>query len=361
MSSLEILQSRSQIIETFLGRQFPLHKIFEALAASMPDVYFDALNKSKATVQVQRQSLDVLTDAELNHRYDKMLADDKASALASAAAAAIATAKTIAKHEAKATAKEAARFYNQPNAQPNFAHWCDMEYWTFDEAIALLLGRNPTVLTATALKRELSKSVPLMLFPEPEPRPAFLIQYEALCHLARRATPMSGQRLKPLMVVAWAAQTGTFGPPAELVRLLTARALAVQPSMPSAVSQVLPKHQMVDERGAAENDHMPVKAASFATQPVEGLTEIRVFTTHSTKGSRRDILTPIVEAAQAKCRSPFDAAEVWTKLMSMAQSKESPLLGVTEDGIQYSHDGEASYLSLNAVRQRLKRAAEKRR
>ena len=66
MSSLEILQSRSQIIETFLGRQFPLHKIFEALAASMPDVYFDALNKSKATVQVQRQSLDVLTDAELN-------------------------------------------------------------------------------------------------------------------------------------------------------------------------------------------------------------------------------------------------------------------------------------------------------
>ena len=354
MSSLEISQSRSQIIETILARQFPQQKIFEALAASMPTVYLDTLNKSKATVETQRQSLDLLTDAELKHRYDKMLADEKASAV-------VAAEKTIAKHEAKAAAKEAARFYNQPNAQPNFAHWCDMEYWTFDEAIALLLGMNPTVFTAAAVKRESSKSAPLLTFSVPEPRPAFLIQYDDLCHLARRATPMSGQRLKPLMVVAWAAQTGTFGPPAELMRLLTARALSVQPSEPSALSQVPPKPQTLDEKVEAEHDKASPKHASSPTPPVEGFTEIRASTTHSTKGSRRDILTPIVETAQAKCRSPFDAAEVWTKLMSMAQSKESPLLGVTEDGIQYSHDGEASYLSLNALRQRLKRAAEKHR
>ena len=234
MSSLEILQSRSQIIETFLGRQFPLHQILEALAASMPDVYFDSLNKSNATVQVQRQSLDVLTDAELKHRYDRMLADDKASALAMAE-------RTQAKQATKAAAKEAARFYNHPNARPNFAHWCAMEYWTFDEAIALLLEMNPTVFTAAAVNRELAKSLPTLFeLSKPEPRPAFLTRYDDLHVLARRASVMSGPRLKPVAVVVWAGQTGTFTPPTELVellraRLLAARALADKVQVPIAV------------------------------------------------------------------------------------------------------------------------------
>ena len=236
MSPLEISKSRSQLIESILAKDWQVvlpHQLLEAVAAWKSDAPRDELNKAKARVQTKRESLSTLTDAELKHRYDKMLADDKASDVAAAA-------KTQAKQVAKAVAKEATRFYNQPNARPNFAHWCAMEYWTFDEAIALLLAMNPTVFTAAAVNRELSKSAAILLFPPPQPRPAFLTRYVDLCALAQRASVMSGSRLKPVAVVVWAEQTGTFTPPTELVellkaRLLAARALADKARVPVAV------------------------------------------------------------------------------------------------------------------------------
>ena len=230
---------------------FP-HQILEAVAAWKPDASRDELNKAKARVQTKRESLSTLTDVELKRRYDKMLADDMASALAGAA-------KTQAKQVAKALAREATRFYNQPNAQPNFTHWAAMEYWTFDEAIALLLKMNPVVFTAEAVKRELAKSSPTVLaFSTPEPRPAFLTQYVDLYALAKRASVMNGQRLKPVAVVVWAGQTGTFTPPTELVellkaRLLAARALADKARVPIAVPvSTPPESEMQGDNVASE-------------------------------------------------------------------------------------------------------------
>lgn len=71
---------------------------------------------------------------------------------------------------------------------------------------------------------------------------------------------------------------------------------------------------------------------------------------------RRDLLTPVIEKAQRQSGNKYDAASVWNELVKMAQAQESPLKGVTEDGIQWS-DGndELKYLSLKNLRDRIKR------
>lgn len=77
---------------------------------------------------------------------------------------------------------------------------------------------------------------------------------------------------------------------------------------------------------------------------------------HTTKRKRRDVLSPVLELAQAQCRDPKDAAEVWVNLCSLARAKQPPLLGVTEEGVQYQQvNDEAAYLSRGALTKRLNR------
>ncbi len=54
--------------------------------------------------------------------------------------------KELAQFQAKAAADEAARFYNQPNAQADFGHYCLCANWTLDEAVALTFGKNPELV-----------------------------------------------------------------------------------------------------------------------------------------------------------------------------------------------------------------------
>jgi hypothetical protein len=81
---------------------------------------------------------------------------------------------------------------------------------------------------------------------------------------------------------------------------------------------------------------------------------------HSTKDSRRDILTPVIEDARKICRNPNDVAEVWSRLQVMAERKEPPMIGVTDEGVQYLKNGQAKFLSLSALRKRLQRAPDRR-
>lgn len=74
--------------------------------------------------------------------------------------------------------------------------------------------------------------------------------------------------------------------------------------------------------------------------------------THSTK-RRRNTLTPIIELAQKKCRNPQDTAEVWAVLAVLAEQKHPPLLGATEEGLQYLKNGAAASFNREALRKRL--------
>lgn len=75
---------------------------------------------------------------------------------------------------------------------------------------------------------------------------------------------------------------------------------------------------------------------------------------HSTK-TRRDTLTPVIELAQNQCRNPKDAAEVWAALLVMAEKKHPPLIGATEDGLQYLKGGAAANFTRDALGKRLTR------
>lgn len=86
-------------------------------------------------------------------------------------------------------------------------------------------------------------------------------------------------------------------------------------------------------------------------QPLSGSAPV---VKHSTK-SRRDTLTPVIELAQSQCRSPKDTAEVWATLLVLADKKRAPLIGATEDGLQYLKDGAAAIFKRKSLGKRLTR------
>lgn len=124
-----------------------------------------------------------------------------------------------AKAKADADAREAARFYNRPEAKADFAYWCKVEFWTLDEAVVLLLGRNPHVVTPEALAAELSRSTGLLGLGAPPPKAAFHGAYERLRTLMLRAEALASPRLKPGSVVAWAIDSGAVEVPTALAEL----------------------------------------------------------------------------------------------------------------------------------------------
>lgn len=93
------------------------------------------------------------------------------------------------------------------------------------------------------------------------------------------------------------------------------------------------------------------EAASAYAAPVGA---VGASLTHSTK-ARRDTLTPVVELAQSHCRNPKDTAEVWAVLMVLAEKKHPPLIGATEEGLQYLEAGQAGIFKRKSLGARLTR------
>lgn len=75
---------------------------------------------------------------------------------------------------------------------------------------------------------------------------------------------------------------------------------------------------------------------------------------HSTK-TRRDALTPVIELAQSLCRDSTDTAEVWAALLVLAEKKTAPLIGATEEGLQYLKGGTAEIFTRKSLGKRLTR------
>lgn len=77
---------------------------------------------------------------------------------------------------------------------------------------------------------------------------------------------------------------------------------------------------------------------------------------HAQTKSRRDLLDPLIEAAQRECGLLFDSPAVWASLKKMAESRKSPFQGVTEDGLKWlDANDEPQFLTLKNLRDRLNR------
>lgn len=292
--------SRKTAIESVLDHWFPLRSIYQSLqllpkvlAGSNPQLaaaYKDvAVPDYIQQVEAKRAELLNLPDARLLALHNAALKAKQDQATRHAA-------ERQSKLEQKAAAKEAARFYNQPDAVADLGYWSKMEFWTLEESVALLLGKNPKVVTWKAVQNEVSPNFALT----PPVPSAFLVDYVRLWELAKRASAMRPAQLKPHDVVAWARGTNLVRIPPEL-----------EAAFPIAVTveSAAPRSQ--------PHESEPVPAASTGTGKrwdAQALRELQEYrdkhgTTAAAKrfgitaGRIRQLLPK--EAAPAKANDPF--------------------------------------------------------
>lgn len=124
-------------------------------------------------------------------------------------------------HEQHLARAESAMFFNQPSANADFGQWAGFDFWTLEESVALLLGKDPEQVDWKKLKGYAYNSK----LPH---------TYEKLLKTAQRSDAMTAtERLRPAEVLAWAQHSGAVEPPQELRRLVAARILpAAIPSGP---------------------------------------------------------------------------------------------------------------------------------
>jgi hypothetical protein len=198
------------LVESILDLEFTIKPLLETMQVYAKKPATD--NAYLAHVEARRTTLLTKTEPELRKLYAELFAIRRNAHHAQAAA-------KKAKANAKAAAKEAARFYNQPNAAADFDYWVKLDYWTFDESIALLLGKDPRIVTWKAVQRDIAP--PLLLIDSRPPVSDFLASYETLRNIALRAQAMQGSdRLQPANVIAWGIQRAGVQPPLRLLELL---------------------------------------------------------------------------------------------------------------------------------------------
>lgn len=73
--------------------------------------------------------------------------------------------------------------------------------------------------------------------------------------------------------------------------------------------------------------------------------------------ARRNLLSPVIEAAQREAENSLDAPAVWASLTQMAMAGKRPLLGITEEGIKWlDANDESQFFTLKNLRDRLHRS-----
>lgn len=219
-------------------------------------------------------------------------------------------------------------------ARPDWIRWLNVPSVPLDVAASLSLGFEPQSTQKITWDENGGKTVkwfhPAHTTNEGSDRLSRLRDFFNTEHLPAYEVPaLPGhrpeERIRLLDLVRFAVAQD-WDIPLKLTKLLP-----VEPSTPSVVQA----------------------AALPGPAPVAVVAE-NASLTHSTK-ARRDALTPVIELAQEKCRNPKDTAEVWAALAVLAEKKHPPLLGATEDGLQYLNSGAAAIFKRDSLRKRLGR------
>jgi hypothetical protein len=193
---------RNPLVEEILRLEFWDKSFHEAMAtlASMPEFRNSGLptppSERSIAIQARRTALLATPKPELVRRLAEL--SEKVEAARKAAEA-----DRQKSREQAAAEKERKQFYNQPDAQADFGYWLKHDFWSFDQSIALILGKNPNVVTWERVRAALDPPR-LLLAPKPVPTP-FLREYETLRALAFASQVMTASaRLRPMDVVRWA-------------------------------------------------------------------------------------------------------------------------------------------------------------
>lgn len=124
-------------------------------------------------------------------------------------------AKEAKEYQEKAEREEKQRFFNQPSAKADFEHWSKAVYWSLDEAIALIFGKNPETVTWKRVQEFTNIS-------------AFARQFAKVRDLARRAKDFNQlyDPVLPGIFLAWARRS-EIDVPKELLEQIEKRGVVV--------------------------------------------------------------------------------------------------------------------------------------
>lgn len=108
--------------------------------------------------------------------------------------------RTIKDHEAarrrtSCAAMEPFLFFNQPSADADFAYWLDIEVWTPDQAAALSMGKEPSVVNADSMRGPLRSS-----------KVRFTYRNRSDAILSAVQARILPENIQPRAFIAWATQ-----------------------------------------------------------------------------------------------------------------------------------------------------------
>lgn len=174
---------REHIIEFLVRRKYPPLVLASLSNAVQPkDITTVGRGVRRDEVNRYRSKLQSLPSDELRTLYDNELPEASADQ----------------------QREEERRFFNQPHAAADFDHWSKAEHWSLDEAIALIMGKAPEIVSWDKIKAYSNIS-------------PFVKQYARLRDLAERAK--AWQKLfdpvLPPILLKWAADN-EIAVPAEL-------------------------------------------------------------------------------------------------------------------------------------------------
>lgn len=173
-----------------------------------------------------------------------------------------------------------------------------------------------------------------------------------------RAKPDKHHRTPPEAMAEFLAQPTEANPEYDAAWLEAAEV--------SAIDDEIEQHRQFKQaaKSSAESDYSDMRVDELLKRrdlllwPEGRDSEVfkSVSVVHTTRSKKRDAMSPVIELAQRACCDPQDAAEVWAKLLVLAEKKEPPLLGSAKEGLQYlDHEEGAKFLSKDALAKRLKR------
>ena len=202
--------STDSVINEILRLTFPMMPIAESLAFMVRNLGVSAPpNEFEVQVQAERERLQSLEPAELQLTLQSL----RERAAAAEAARQAASEKRA---QDKAAARDAAMFYSQPLASADFVFWSKADFWTLSDAVALLLGKDPRIVTESAVR---TAQEGWARAERNRPLPPFLEAFQRLQTLAQRSDALTrSAKLRPADVIQWAERVGMVEVPAELRR-----------------------------------------------------------------------------------------------------------------------------------------------
>lgn len=183
---------RSENIEYLANRRFPRAEASRRNLAERPFGrggwrFPGATTEEMDEADAYRAELAELDDATLSK-----LADEERT-------------RATAEVELALAAADAAAFFGQPEAMADCGHWGKAAYWTIEEGVTLVLGRDPRVVTVKKVSSHPGGS-------------HFVGAYLSLHDLAQRALAVGdlGKTNFPAFFLAWSMRMG-IEPPVELI------------------------------------------------------------------------------------------------------------------------------------------------